>query len=383
VTNPITTAALPFIVAVEARIGAARAEIATASANLASLKDWLVALPDEPIEDPDDPPEDPPTDPPVTGRLPALTRAYIDSLPKSGAAYEAVVSRAKNPGRPDLSNQDSIGSANILARGLLGDQAGVAADLAAAAASLPKVSRVLSLARESQPLALAAALTGHETSVLLWDILTKTGLESRSIGKNLREHAALDPTNWGCHSRATLAWAPIVLSGGSFVLDEAVDALTRYLTTGAGFSYKKGDGDDPDQQAWQPDPAHLVCIGPKGATRNGIDLDGCITNDAYRGGGLASKLTGDGANYVPEGFQGTVSAAIALDMQGHPLWDIGDRAILRTALWSYRMGAPFTGDDAWMGWVLKRVYGAAWPHPLAANPAPGKGWGVGVDWLYG
>lgn len=311
----------------------------------------------------------PPSTPPTEGGLPDLTRVYLDGLARSGAAYDSVVAAASLGARPDLSDQNSAGSAAILARAYLGRD--IAADLAAAQASLPRVSRTLSLARESQPLALAARLTGQDATTLLRGILALKGLESRGIGAGtLRDSALLDPTNWGAHARAAYLWTAWGLDDPAMIA-EGYDALVRYLTTGDGFAYKS------DQQSWQPVPSPSsawVTVGPVGASRDGCDLDGALTNDAYRGGGPCS-LKGDGANYTWEGFQGTVSAAIAADMAGHPeVWGLGDRAILRAGLWMYRMGVPATGDDQWIGWVLREIYGADWPHTLAAAPTAGKGW---------
>lgn len=317
---------------------------------------------------PPDPDPEPEPEPEPVGRLPRLTRAYVDSLPRSGAAYQAVASAAAGP-RPDLSNQDSPGSAAMLARGLLGDVTGVKADLQACVDTAAKAARVLSVGREAQPIALAALLTGNDPRPAMQAVLARSGLEARGIGNGtVRQSATLDPVNWGCHCRATIAWFAV---GGSIPAAEASDNLLRYLTSGDHFAYKS------DQQSWQPIPGQLVCIGPVNAN---LALDGVITNDAYRGG-PPPNLVGDGANYTWEGFQGTVSAAIALAELGYDPFAWGDRAILRAGLWMYRKGVPATGDDRWIGWVLRKAYGSDWPHPLATPTSPGKGWGW-TDWMY-
>lgn len=311
----------------------------------------------------------PPPPPPGDSSLPYLSRAYVGTLPRTGSAFTAVQAAAKGP-RPDLSDQNSAGSAAMLARGFLGDVEGVRADLAACIATAPKVARVLSLGRESQPIALAAVLTGLDPRPAIKAVLELTGLEDRGVGDGtIRTHARKDPTNWGCHSRATIAWFAFA---GAVPEEEAAENVRRYLTTGEGFTYKS------DQQSWQPTAGKLVCIGPKSSD---LQVDGVITNDAYRGG-PPPDLKGDGANYVWEGFQGTVSAAIALDMIGYSdVWSWGDRAILRAGQWMYRKGVPASGDDRWIGWVLRKVYGGSWPYTLATPTSPGKGWGF-TDWTY-
>jgi hypothetical protein len=197
-------------------------------------------------------------------------------------------------------------------------------------------------------------------------VLAKTGLEDRGVAdKTVRGHAKKDGTNWGAHTRATIGWFALVRSDLAI---ESEDSLRRYLATGSGFVYKS------DQLAWMP-PGMMVCVGPVGAkAANGSDLDGALTQDAYRGGGTPPNLASDGKNYIWEGFQGTVSAAIALDQRGIDAWSWGDRAILRAGLWMYRMGVPAAGDDVWTLSVLRRVYGRDWPHePTTGSASPGKG----------
>jgi hypothetical protein len=319
----------------------------------------------EPEPEPTPEPIPEPEPMPSPGRLPRITRAYVDGLPKSGARYTAIQTAAKSSTRPDLANQESAGSANILARAILNDVEGVKLDLAAARASVASASRVLSVGREAMPIVLAAQLVGLDPSPVIDAVLAKSGLEDRGVADGtVRGHAQKDPTNWGTQTRATMAWFG---NARSALAAESEDSLLRYLTTGAGFVYKS------DQLSWMP-TGMKVCIGPVGAKgAGGVDLDGAITSDAYRGG-PPPTLAGDGLNYTAEGLQATVAGALALDQRGLDVWAWGNGAILRAGLWLYRMGNTLTGDDAWVHHVLRRAYGSEWPiTPPTGVAAPGKG----------
>ena len=322
-------------------------------------------------------PEPPPVQPPTGDSKVAITRAGCDKLPKTGPAYAAVKSKADSSTRPNLNDQDSSGNVSALARGLLNNKAGVAADLKAARSSLSSVQRTLALSRELQPLPLAAKLVsltdsdvGFPLGKFFRDAIAHGPIEGRDAD-NVREAARIDPTNWGCHARATVMWVAWYLNDKALI-DEAYDNVKRYLEGGAnGFTYHS------DDVTWGK-----ATIAKKGTSKSGVDLDGCI-HDIYRGGTFPN-VGSAGQNYVWEASQGNVSMSIAADMAGHPeVWDLGDKALLRSLNWMYKTkgvgGAA--GDDRWQMWVAKRVYGSI-PGTLPSPPtSPGKGFGY-TDWLY-
>lgn len=317
------------------------------------------------------------TVPPTDTGLPDLTGAYIASLRRSGPAWDAVVAAARSTTRPNLADQDSAGNVNALARALTGDRAGVIADLRAARASLSSVSRTLSLARELQPLPLAARIAGVTDAEVGFDLrawfrtaIETGGLEGRGVADNVRGSARLDPTNWGSHARATVAWVAWYI-GDPALSAEAWDNVRRYLTGGAGYQYKS------DQVSWG-----TWTIAPAGTVKSGVNLDGAI-HDIYRGGSFPT-VGSSGTSYAWEATQGTISSAIAVDMAGHPeVWQAGDQAVLRSLRWLYGplIDTEATGDDRWILWVAQRAYGTQ-PGTLAAPTTPGKGFGW-TDWLYG
>ena len=272
------------------------------------------------------PPVEPPVQPPTSSGKMAITRQMVDALPKSGSAYNAVLAASKRSDRPDLSNQEGLGNTASLARGLLKDKTGVVSDLKAARASLTKVQRTLSLARELQCLPLAADLAGvTDTDVgfdigkFFMDAINKTGIEGRDAD-SVRKAASIDPTNWGCHARASVMWVAWYLrEEDKVLLAEAWDDLKRYLEGGSrGFTYHS------DQVSWG-----RWTIAPKGTTKNGVDLDGAI-HDIYRGGDFPT-VGAAGQNYVWE------ASVRARSVRPSPptcagmatSWSLGDKALDR------------------------------------------------------
>lgn len=316
-----------------------------------------------------------PTPPSGGGGIQDITRSYLDSLPHSGSAYNSVVSAANSTVRPDLANQDSKGNTNALARSLLNNKAGVIADLQAARSSLSSVARTLSLARELQPLPLAAQLTGVTDADVGFDIdaffleaINKTGIEGRDAN-SVRESARIDPTNWGSHARATVMWVAWY-TGDAALRTEAYDNIQRYLSGGAtGFVYHS-----PEDTTWGQ-----YTIAPVGYSKGGFDLDGAI-HDIYRGGPCCTSVGADGQNYTWEAMQGITSMAIAADMSGYTdVWTVGNSAILRAYDWLNRTAdiGPATGDDTWIPYVMREAYG----RPASGSTSPGKGFGF-TDWIY-
>lgn len=324
--------------------------------------------------------------PAPAGGLPTVDAAFAAKLPRSGAAYTALLSAANSTTRPNLADQDSKGNTNTLARALLGRD--IAADITAAQASLANTSRTLSVARELQALPWASLLMGRNDCPLYLQALDKPFSDSEPRDANtVREGALTDPTNWGSMARAaymSVAWA----CGDQAMRDDAYDAIRRSLEGGAGVvGAGAADVDDAIERGvflyHSEDLSWCQCtIGPVGYTKSGHDLDGVI-HDIYRGGAFPT-VGPDGLNYVWEATQGNVAAAFFADMAGYgDVWELGDRAILRSVEWMHDyLNEPPAGDDRWIVYVVKAAYGSAWTRPLPEPPtAAGKGVGF-FDWLY-
>jgi hypothetical protein len=99
-----------------------------------------------------------------------------------------------------------------------------------------------------------------------------------------------------------------------------------------------------NSDAWQMVPADPVGIQNKGAVKSGILLDGAISNDMSRGGGLVWPPSYTSYPWV--GLEGSVPAAVVLSRQGYPAFSIVDSALRRAAeyLWAVRQAS---GNADW------------------------------------
>jgi len=112
--------------------------------------------------------------------------------------------------------------------------------------------------------------------------------------------------------------------------------------------------------SWQANAADPRIINPKGATKQGTNIDGIIPDDMRRGAGFTTG-TPTATGYPWEHLQGTLMAAHILDRAGMSIWNVGDKAIYRAAYAvQVRVGGTFkaSGDDLWQLAFLDRAYGA-------------------------
>jgi hypothetical protein len=137
----------------------------------------------------------------------------------------------------------------------------------------------------------------------------------------------------------------------------------------AGFKYGELD--------WQGNPQRPVGINPKGATRNGQNIDGVLPDDMRRGGPL--RFPPGKTKYVWEALQGAIVQAEILYRAGYDTWEWEDRAILRAVEFLYRIGWKAEGDDTWQIWLVNRRYGTSLPTSDKARPGKNMGW---TDWTH-
>jgi hypothetical protein len=140
-------------------------------------------------------------------------------------------------------------------------------------------------------------------------------------------------------------------------------------TAHAGFKYGELD--------WQGNPQRPVGINPKGATRNGQNVDGVLPDDMRRGGPL--RFPPGKTKYVWEALQGAIVQAEILYRAGYDTWEWEDRAILRAVEFLYRIGWKAEGDDTWQIWLVNRRYGTSLPTSDKARPGKNMGW---TDWTH-
>lgn len=158
------------------------------------------------------------------------------------------------------------------------------------------------------------------------------------------------PNNWGTHAGAARVAIDRYL-GDTADLALAANVFKGWLgdrNAYAGFSY--GD------LAWQYDPTHPVGINPKGATKNGNNIDGVLPDDQRRGCGYQWPPCKE--NYTWEALQGATVQAQLLARAGYDVWNWSDKALYRAVNWLYNVNAyPASGDDVFIPWIINKAYG--------------------------
>lgn len=319
------------------------------------------------VPGPEEPPPPPPP-PPSTGSGGIwLSRAEIERLPMSGAAWEATLAAAnKSITTSDLNNQDSENNVVALAKGLVYARTGntryrddvlkIIQHLIATGAS----GRTLALGRE-----LAAYVVAADLVELPADLRSQFEAKLRTLrtqkleGKTLIETHEGRPNNWGTMAGASRAAVAAYL-GDKADLERTATVFRGWLGDRSAYAgFKFGD------LGWQPDPKNPVAVGLPGATGHGQSLDGALPEELRRAGGYN--------NYVWGALSGAVAQAWFLHRQGYPAFEWMQKAILRAVKWPHDLGKSASGDDAWLVAVTNQVYGRN--DPVTSNE-PGKvmGW---------
>jgi hypothetical protein len=308
--------------------------------------------------------------------------AELASLPTSGAAWQAVLSAANSSASsPDVTNQEDPTNVHVLAAGIVYARTGNIAyrDKVVAACELLSSQgnpggRTLAWAREVGAYALAADLAGYRTQAFEAWLRDMADRYVASDGRTLRGMFEDRPNNWGSHGFGSLC-AIYRYLGDTASLTRIRDYWVRGVTgSNPGFSY--GD------ESWQFDPHDLRLINPRGATKQGMDIDGVIPDDQRRGGTFANP---PGATIYPwEFMQGQIMAARILERAGNSIWQVGDRALYRAAYclqvrFANAYGASWAaaGDDAWMLPFLDEAYGTRWSRGQSRLWDAGKNAGFG------
>jgi hypothetical protein len=181
------------------------------------------------------------------------------------------------------------------------------------------------------------------------------------------------PNNYGLHAGFSRVAVALYL-GDKAEVERAAQVFRGYLgdrDAYAGFSY----GAD---LTWQADPARPVGINPKGATKDGRNIDGVLPDDQRRCGSFQWPpcLT----NYAWEGLQGALALGWVLSRQGYDVWNWSDKALLRAVTWLYTQADyPAEGDDSWQPHLVNRVYGTNFPASTPSRPGKNVGW---TDWTH-
>ena len=235
--------------------------------------------------------------------------------------------------------------------------------------------RTLALGRNLVSYVIAADLidlksydAGKDQQFRSWLAVARTEMLD---GKTLISTHDVRPNNWGTHAGASRIAADLYL-GDKADLAKAAQVFKGWLgdrSAYAGFTYGLLD--------WQADPSKPVGINPKGATKNGRNIDGVLPDDQRRAGGFSWPAAKE--NYVWEALQGAVVQAELLSHAGYDVYNWSDKALWRAVNWEYNVnGFAAQGDDTFEIHIINHAYGSSFPVG-AANTGKNMDF---TDWLY-
>ena len=315
-----------------------------------------------------------------------ITSAELASLPTSGMAWDALKSTAQSGDSVlNLSDQNDSADMTALACALVYARTGdfvfrlKSEMIIFGSIETENGGRTLALGRNLAPIVIAADLLqlsgADKTEFSTWlSAVRKEDLSGRTLISTHEDR----PNNWGTMCGGSRIAAALYL-GDTADLERCWKVYKGYCgdrTSYAGFEY--GD------LIYQWNPAKPVGINPQGAIRksDGLDIDGCMPDDARRG-----PLGGTG--YPWEGLQGVLVMAELLHKAGYPAYLVGgdlngnpapNMAVLRAVEWLYRVAKqPASGDDRWQIHLINARYGSTFAESLPAQSGKIMGF---TDWTH-
>lgn len=311
-----------------------------------------------------------------------ITAGELAALPTSGPAWDALKAAAdKDPGKPDLQDQNQNNDVYVMAKALVYARTGETKYRDETIANLMQVigtergGRTLALGRNLSPYIIAVdlinlpAIPDKDRAFRRWLLEV---LDEKLGGRTLRSTQEDRPNNWGNHAGASRAAIAIYL-GNYDELERTATVFRGYLgdrSAYSGFRY----GVD---LSWQCDEANPVGINPKGCVKEGYSIDGALPEEMRRGGPFHFPPTVTG--YAWEGMQGAVVLAEILTRAGYPAWEWQDQALLRSAKFLYSIGWTPKTDDEWQVWVINHAYHTDFSAALPAHYGKNMGW---TDWTH-
>jgi hypothetical protein len=185
------------------------------------------------------------------------------------------------------------------------------------------------------------------------------------------------PNNWGTHAGAARVAIALYLDDP---IDLAAAAEVHRAWLGDPSSHSRFEF---GALWWQADPARPVGVNRRGATQNGIDLDGALPEEMRRGGPLAAPPVR--TTYPWEALQGATVTTELLARHGFPdAWRWGDSALIRAFDFLRRLDSAYggwwaSGDDRWNVWLIN--HGAGTTYATEAGTSVGKNMGF-TDWTH-
>lgn len=313
-----------------------------------------------------------------------ISKAELDKLPTSGAAWNNLVSAANgNWGSASLSDNNATHDTSTLAGALVAARTGNAAltsKTRAAIMSVTKVTsyaRVLEMSRNITSYVIAADIIGLSDAdkatfkSFISGLRTKP-LDGHSGGKDLLSTALVSPNNWGTMARAAMVSIDLYL-GDQAQLTQVANAHRAWLGESVANSLKYTD------TKWHASSSKAG-INRRGAVVLGQNVDGVQPEDQRRTGEPGTSAPAKGS-YPWEALQGALVTGALLDRAGVVDIDAGDKALTRAFNWLYTVnGNPPESDDQWQPWVLNRIAGTSFAAKAAVSPGKNMGW---TDWTHG
>jgi len=306
----------------------------------------------------------------------------VQRLPMEGEAWRSLRKAAKAPlPVANIAERDNHCDVYCMAKALVyarTGEPGLRAEVKTAieaAIDTELAGDVLALGRNLPGYVISAELVGL-SSVLegRFRAWLERILSEELDGTTLRRVHERRPNNWGTHAGA----ARVVVARYLGRQDE----LARVAQVFRGWLGETSfyDGFEFGDVAWQADPAHPVGINPADAMHDGHPIGGVLPDDQRRGGPFSWPPPKE--NYVYEALQGALVQAVVLSRAGYDVWEWGDRALLRAALWLEREADfPAAGDDTWQPHVINHFYGPQLMlAPTPSRPGKNVGW---TDWTHG
>ncbi|MFC1619591.1 FlgD immunoglobulin-like domain containing protein [Candidatus Neomarinimicrobiota bacterium] len=309
--------------------------------------------------------------------------------PMTGLPWDELIAGADAAASADatVSDQDSNNNAQILAAAIVFARTGndsyrakvIDACQRLANAGKPD-DRTLAWARETGAYALAADLVGYRNAAFETWLRNMAEEYVATDNRTLLYMFKLRPNNWGTQGFGSLCAIYAYLQDTTR-LSEVRDYWIQSVT---GPKPEDLDYGGPDEDfSWHLDQNDPRLINPKGAVKQGLNIDGIIPDDMRRGTSFTNPPAHTG--YAWETLQGLVSGARILQRVGMPIWDVADSAIYRAGYalqvrWENQFGSwKAEEDDLWMLAFLDDAYGTDW-----AENQPERLWrhGKNAGWPY-
>lgn len=308
-----------------------------------------------------EPPPDP-EPPPVSGTN--ILGVDLSKKPKTGAKYDHVKALAAQTAQLDLASNNGPGNDVLIAKGIMGDKAGVLAMLKAAKnLSGSGCSEPMGPGRNLIAWPLAASLAGMHD----FDAEFKRLRDLQYPFNNLVDHAKR-ANNHGCACHAALIALDLQI-GDKAHLDAKVMGpfKSRFDVPAPNFSYGSDDF-QPDQG---PKP---VIICPPNTTTHGANADGTLPEEQRReGGGLNC------GDYNYAAASQLLLGLIFLRSSGVDGFGWGTKGSERTFAAFKRLGCKPSGDDEYLGYMALGTFGTAY---LPVGGSPDGKWIACTDYLF-